>query len=772
MITKNKLINVPQFLWIVLLLGAFLYLGKNLTVVSDMSQFMPASGAGDNNASINLFLDEIQQGVTSKILFISVRADTTENTARFSKRLKRDMLQSGLFVTVANGEIDYEWQRFEKLFRYRYLLKPHLSSTDFSAEKLRLALTQRLADVRAGLGMVLKQTLAADPQNIFFDYLRGLARQQMPAKQYGVWFSADRQEALLLATMNVKGFDLDAQQRAITFVKRDLAEKPEVNIVISGPGSYAVASREKIQQASRILSVAATILILLLFWFAYRSIRLIVLVGLPLISAISFAMLVTNAVFGQVHGITLVFGITLLGVCIDYPVHFFSHLQQQQTALQVIRKIWPTLQLSVVTTSLGYLAFWGTDFTGLSQLAVFTVTGLLSAVAVTRWVLPAWIGTGYVAVIPGWLPLLPQKPGGNTPYYPLLPVLLSMLALSAFFWRDAVWEQDVSALSPIPAEARQTDRRLRQALGAPDVNHLFVLADRDAEKLLQRIESIKQKLQILQAEGLIGRIYAATDILPSRAMQERRKRQLPPPAVLQKNLATALQGLPFRPAFFQPFLQDVAASRSLEPLSVEFMMQTPLAEQLRSNFFWRKGKWISIVRLAGVSDAGALERWLESHPAVGKYYLNLHKATGSIVDNYRREALQRIVWGALIISLFLLITIGSLKKGAGILLPVVLAVILSLGVQLFAGTKLNLFHLLSLLLVAGIGLDYSLFFARHTQGARERLQSLHGVMIGAASTIIAFGLLALSGIPVLVAIGQTVALGVLACFILTLLMSQ
>jgi predicted exporter len=86
--------------------------------------------------------------------------------------------------------------------------------------------------------------------------------------------------------------------------------------------------------------------------------------------------------------------------------------------------------------------------------------------------------------------------------------------------------------------------------------------------------------------------------------------------------------------------------------------------------------------------------------------------------------------------------------------------------------QLNLFHLLSILLIVGVGVDYSLFFNRTAKDRQEWEKNSHGVMVGASSTLVAFGVLIFSEIPVMVAIGQTVAIGVCACFILALLFAK
>jgi len=337
---------------------------------------------------------------------------------------------------------------------------------------------------------------------------------------------------------------------------------------------------------------------------------------------------------------------------------------------------------------------------------------------------------------------------------------------------EEIWEKDISALSPIPAEARLLDRQLRQQTGAPDVNHLFILTGKIPETLLQETEKLKSSLQPLVAKGAVQQIFSVTDLLPSQALQRERLSRLPRRAELEASVQQAMRGLPFKSGLFDPFVQGVEFTRTLSPMTREDLQATPLARLVNSYFFQRRGQWVSIIRLAGVPDEAALSCWLENHPAEGRAYLNLHQTASALVNHYRNDAVFWLLSGGFAMVLVLLLFSRSFSTTARVLLAPLLAVTISLGTQVALGTQLNLFHLLSVLLVIGIGVDYSLFFNRTVQDKRDQRQSLHGVVVGASSTLAAFGILVFSGIPVMVAIGQTVAIGVLASFVLALLSAR
>jgi len=759
------------------LIVAMVYLAMALSVNSQMSQFIPLGGDNRSQLRASLLSSELQQGETAKLLLIAAQGDNVTELVNFSQQLKAAMLHSGLFDVVRNGQQHRDESSFELLIRYRYLLDPTLDQSGFSAQALRRALQQRLMELRSGLGLVLKKNLQTDPTASFFSYLASLNHTTGITSGQGVWMLADDRTAVLMAKMHLDGFDLDSQQRAMDFVGQQaarLSPDGKINLILTGPGTFAVASREQIRTATQRLSMVSAGLLVVLFWLAYRSLRLLLFVVLPLGSAVVVAMAVTNIVFGEIHGITLAFGVTLLAVCIDYPIHFFSHLHQSQTPRDAINHVWPVIRLGVMTTCLGYLALLGTAFVGLSQMAVFAIAGLLSAAWVTHRVLPWLVKPADLKVSTQWLvPVLsltrlaaPLRVG----------ILAVLLAISSYPWvwhEQPLWQQDISALSPVPAKAIARDRELRQALALPDVNHLFVFSANDEQSALRLTEQAFTELQSLRQSNIVGAISAVTQLLPSQQVQRQRQRKLPSETTLRSALANAQQGLPFKQGTFEPFIKAVRQSQQLVPLDWSAFSHSPLRGYVENNFFRRNHHWISVIRLSDVKDEARLTDWLSQHVVLARDYINMRQQTSAMMASYRNQAKERLLWGGLLMLLVLYIAFKKWSTTFRVLLPALLGVMLSLALQLFSGVQLGLFHLLAVLLVVGIGIDYGLFF-NHVEPAdgSSLLQRLHGVSISALTTVIGFGLLIFSGIPVLVAIGQTVTLGVAACFVMALLLAD
>src|SRR4029077_15898102 len=94
--------------------------------------------------------------------------------------------------------------------------------------------------------------------------------------------------------------------------------------------------------------------------------------------------------FDAVHGITLGFGITLIGEAVDYSIYLFV-----QRAADWRHSVWPTIRLGMLTSVCGFAALLPSAFSGLAQLGLYSVTGLVAAALVRRFVLPAWLPANF-----------------------------------------------------------------------------------------------------------------------------------------------------------------------------------------------------------------------------------------------------------------------------------------------------------------------------------------------------------------------------------------
>ncbi len=759
-------------LWLAAMVVAGLWLQARLIIGSDLRQFLPRQ-TGEAAPWLSLLTRNENAG----LILLAVDAGEREATIRLSRRLRERLLASGRFSQVRNGEPVEDETAFASLFEARYLLSPDVRSEAFTVAGLRQALQARLADLRAGMGPLLQRTLSADPHNFFLDYLESVAAGTRSASVGGVWMDREGRRALLVLQIGGEAVDARQQRRAVAALREmleSLSREQAFRWLLSGPAVFADTVRTAIQHTTATVSLVAGALMLFLFMGVYRRPHWVLLMLVPLLSAVVAGLVATQAVFGQVHGITLAYGITTLGVCVDYGIHLFSHLGRDEDGVHGVRRIWPTLRLGALTTVAAYLALLGTDFTGLSQMAVFSASGILAAALTTRFVVAALVrghpGVRGETLVRRLLRGLGRLPVGARQGLVVGGLVIATL-LSVVSDRD-FWADDIAALSPVPPASRHTYADLARQIGLPDLSHLFIWRGDAPEQVLQASASLDDQLQDWIGTGVIGGFASASRLLPSRAQQARRQAALPDPALLKERLARAQTGLPFRAGFFAPFVEGVAASRTRPWVEWADFQDTPLAPVLASRLYREGGKWYAVTRLVDVRQPERLRQWARAHPEAGRAYVNLRRAVSAHLAVFRERALQRLLWGGLVVAGILWLSVRSASRTGRLVLPIALGLALTVLILVLAGVRLHMFHLLALVLVAGLGLDYSLFLGRAARAGGIHWRDLHGVLVGALTTVMAFGILGLSGIPVLRALGMTVAIGATACLLSCLLFAQ
>lgn len=770
MIIKPR--RLPLFLWLAFVLFSLYWIFLKTPILSDISLFLPDA----KNSGQDLLINELRESPAARILLLAIEGGDSHARAITNKELAEQLLSSRLFVKVENGEQKINYEAEKHFFQARYLLSSTLSRKKFSVSGLRSALLERLSELRSPASSFYQKLLPADPTGEFVKVIEQMQGMEQPSKHLGVWFSDDLSNSFLLIETKASGFDLDGQEKSLGYIRKvfsALANKYGTRLVVSGPGFFGVKSRKIIRRESTIFSLIASLLTAFLLLAGYRSLKFIAIAALPVLSALLAGTFIVSLFYGSIHGITLAFGLTIIGVTLDYPIHFFTHLESSRTVYETLGKIWPTIFLGATTTIIGFFAMMTTRFSGLAQLGLFSVAGIAAAILVTKFVLPSFIiflkirdkkfSPGH-----GWYLLL--KSGRKMRITFILIGGTSILFL--IFFNGVRWENNLEALSPIPKLLIVKDGQLRKEMHAPEVSHLIVLRGKDEEEVLERCELIAPVLKKLVDDQLIGSFDSVCRYLPSKKKQIHNRKLLPSSAELEKNLHEALTGFTFKKDFFNPFIQDIASTKEKKPLDLKALKGTKIAAKVSSQLFAIHDGWLGIVMLSEVKNTDKIASYFLAINNPNIQYVNLKKESGMLLANFRSAALNRLAFGLILVLLSLIIGLKSIRRSFIVLLPVFLALSVDLVLLFLIGERLSLFHLVSLLLVLGISLDYSLFFNQKGESDFFKMRTLYSLTFCCLSTVSLFGLLGLSNLSVLNSIGKTVSIGVILGYFFSLVLSS
>jgi predicted exporter len=752
----RKLVAVT--VWLAFVAACVLVISRT-QFTADMSAFMPRNPTPTQK----IMVEQLRDGVVSRLILIGVEGAPAPVLAQLSKNMAAQLRTSPELVAVNNGEQVGLEKDFDLLWNNRYLLSDAVTPQRFTPAGLKESLSGYLDLLGSPMGGMAQRVMPKDPSGELIHLLEQLQGQSHPAMQDDVWFSSDGTRAMLLAHTKGAGNDIDAQERAVLAVRgafdnarKALPEAGGAQVRMTGPGVFSVQSRASIRDDAWRLSLIATLLVASMLLLLYRSPRVLALGLFPVATGALAGVAAVSLGFGGVHGITLGFGVTLIGEGVDYGIYLFTQIEHGEAPQSTLRRIWPTLRLGVLTSICGFSAMLFSGFTGLAQLGLFSIAGLIGAVSTTRWVLPYLLPRGF-SVHPSTrfssmlMSVVRKAPRARN-------TLLGVLAVAVLFiamYRGSLWNDSLSSLSPISKESLALDEQLRRDMGAPDVRYMLVLSDKDQEKVLQQGEAVTVILHRLVEQGSLEGFDAP--FLPSRALQQVRQNALPDAAAA--NLNKALHDLPFRASTFAPFAQEIATARHQPLLDRTALQGSNLGLKLDTFLVRREVGWSLLLPLRGVKDAQGIARGVAQKSEASFVLLDMKQESEQMFRDYRHEAAKNALLGALAIVVLLFVSLRSTRRVLEVSLPLVAAVIAVTTWLVLTGHALSIFHLIGLLLVVAVGSNYALFFDHRCTSAQDRERTVTSLLFANLSTVLGFGLLSFSQSPVLGAIGSTVAVG-------------
>lgn len=765
-----------------LALAACLAVVWNTRFTADMSAFLPQRPS----ATQQLLVEQLREGSLSRLLLIGIEGGDESVRAQVSKALAARLRASGEFAAVQNGDAAALAADRELLFANRYLLSPEVDGERFGVDGLRQAIGDSIDLLASPAGLMIKQLLPRDPTGELVALLSAFDVGGGPPTAHGVWASRDGKRAMLMAQTVAVGSDTDAQERALGSLRaafdeaRTAAGGADTRLLYSGTPAFSVDTRATIRDEVERLAILGALGIVMVLMVAYRSFTLLGLSLLPVLSGALAGVAAVSLGFGNVHGITIGFGTTLIGEAVDYSIYYFVQSRAGSDDDWRVR-FWPTIRLGVLTSLFGFASLLFSGFPGLAQLGLYSMSGLVAAAAVTRFVLPLLRPAGLQirdrSELGLWLTSLAVRLARLR--WVVLPLV--MIAIAALvIERDRLWSTRLGELSPLPAAALALNESLRAELGAPDRQFLLAVGGETREMALQAAERVAARLPKLVEHGVIAGFETPTRFLPSEATQRARQAALPGREQLAANLRAALAGLPLRPEKLMSFVDDVEAARTHSLLTRNALAGSSLALAVDSMLLAGPSGWTALLPLQAPSAGAQAYDIDQARVAVllaeagirNAMFVDLGTESNRIYADYLKEAVLLSLAGFSAIVVLLAVSLRSAVRVMRVLAPLVAAVLLVMAGLVVADERLTLLHLVGLLLIVAVGSNYALFFdGTQKEDPAGVPRTLTSLVIANATTVIGFGILAFAKVPVLHAIGVTVGPGAVLALLLSAMLS-
>ncbi len=641
-------------------------------------------------------------------------------------------------------------------------LPARLSHAGLSEAALRLRTTLAGPD-----GLWLASYVARDPLLALLGAVKRLEALEGEVRVVdGRWTGADGRSGLVLATTRHSPFATALQDPLQSFLAERFAA---LDRVAGGALVLEQASLHRFAVASaRVAAREATVLTALSFAGAvafliafFGSLRLLLLASVPLLAGTLVGAATTQLAFGSVHVLTLAFGSSLIGVCVDYPIHIMSHqaVAGGGAPLATLRRIAPALGLGAATTVAGFAALLFSDFAGVREMGAFASAGVLGGLLASCAITAPWTPRA-IRVQPlqraiseraeRVLGALEQWPRGN------MLLLAAALALGVSGLARSSWNDDVFSLNvSLDAAALSEDQRARAGVADLAVGRAALVAGRDDEEALVRNDALALCLAEAREAGELPGYRSLHALLWSEQLQRRNHAVSNTRPELGADLLSALSVAGFRADLFRRFVAELAEPP--RPLTMREVLASPLAE-LVARFRLELPAGVALLTfLDARSHAAALEG--RCGTLDGVRMVDQRALISGAYRGYRGRMLPILMVGAVGIVALAALRHRRIRPTLVATLPAGLAAATALGLLAWLGETLNLLHLLGALLVLGCGVDYGLFMVESYRDDHDRAATLASAIAACLTTVLSFGLLGLSSFPVLRAIGSSVSLG-------------
>lgn len=734
---------------------------------SGLLSLLPSS---EHSPKIEEAHQKLSQHFANQLLFLitpnAEHAVPSESIHQAVENFSNQLRQSSLFEAVRTQPVDS-------------MLKAHVSSyTDFRYHLLDEHTRQQLkAQQFDAIALNAKQRLFSPVTPP-----RQLALHEDPFNNFQRWLEQRQQSSRIhldnhgfvvrdggtiyravFATFSGSPYDLELQQRlqsAINHAESKLQQQ-EMRILRSGLLFHTTEGARQARSEISTIGIGSLVGITLLLFWQFRSPTPLLLSLLAIGSGCLAGLSLCLLVFERVHMITLAFGATLVGVAIDYALHYLCCQREHDGyGSSALRHIFPAITIGLLSSVLAYTAQAMTPFPGLQQMALFSACGLIGA----------W------ATVICWFPIFDRK----HPHISSLGLRLRqwqerrprarglgivLIAFTAFGVSDLQFSDDIALLQTSPESLLQQENKVQRLLARGGSGRFLLVTANSDESLLQKEEQVRTALDRLVKLGQLQSYQALSQHIPSLSRQKENY-QLQRPLYQEGGVLDS-------------FYNDLGAPKQLSLNTHDSYTENQhrrlhFSDWLVSNnalpyrHLWlgydpQSSQFNSIITLGAITDSEGYEQ-LQTYDQsfIGVQFVDRVQDLSEMLSRYRVTITQWVGLAYGVIFLLLILRYG--RQAWSIIIAPLLATASTFTLLSLADQPLNIFNLLAALLILGIGLDMGIFLRE----SRHQPHAWAAITLSAITTLLAFGLLALSNTPVLHHFGITVLFGIALSWLLAM----
>lgn len=766
-------------LFLLCILGA-----SRIRFVDDINRMIP------HDPSIEAMNEVLNKTRTGEQVVFSLSFSDTAISDPDSLILAQQLLQQALtitgkgFIKTIQAQIDDEKEQQFSSLALQYL-PLFLEEKDYTAidsllepERIRTSIAKAHKLLLSPAGMVAKQWIARDPVGmtpIAFSKLQTLQFDPGYELYNGYIFSRDGKRITFLLDLTYPASETGRNAWFFRKVDALLAQwkKDRPGLHISYFGGPAVAAGNAVQmRADTVLTLSITIILLLaLTFYVFRRKRAPFLLMVPVVFGAVFGLAVTALVQGTVSVIALGAGAIILGIAIDFSVHFMSHARTHPDMRENVRTLVFPLTLGAITTVGAFLALRFANAPLLQDLGLFAAASLTGASLFTLIFLPHLLKgqtstETHTPIRPNLIDKIALlRPEGNKW---LLALVLCATPVLWYFAGKVQFDSDLMHLNYMSPQLQAAQDELNRN-NTYALSSVFVVAkDNSEEGAARKLETAMATIEKLKQDGRIRNSLNPVLLLPSEQEQQariqrwknfwnedRRNKTL---AVVQE--AALAEG--FNAGAFDGFSETLTRDYTvLDTAARNFLLQLfPNSINQKDNLHYA----IAALKVAPGARKEVLKAFSDNTALTAT---DKQSVSERLLALLQQDFNKLLLYSGLLVFLALLIAYGRIELALISFLPMALTWVWILGIMSLLGLQFNIVNIIISTLIFGLGDDYSIFMMdslmeKYRTGESKISHARSAVYLSVLTTIIGLGTLIFAKHPALHSIAVIAILGLLS----------
>jgi 1-acyl-sn-glycerol-3-phosphate acyltransferase len=645
---------------------------------------------------------------------------------------------------------------------------------------VKKTLEQNRKDLVSPIGVVYKKFLISDPFNIsnrIFTDLRLNAVDSLYSVYNDYIFSKDGKNLLIFIT-SAHSIGETGQNailaKSLEYNIKKISERSDGKVVVTSFGAsiVGVSNASQIKKDSYIATAISLVLIVFLLFSFFRSMRSLVLIIIPVVFGAVFSLAILFLLKGTISAIAIGAGSVILGIAINYSLHFLVHYKHCGSVGLTIKDLASPLVIGNITTVGAFLSLLFVSAEALRDFGLFASLALIGTILFVLIFMPHFVPgkSSDPSHYPAFFDRISEVRFDKNIW--VITVIVLLTIFFSFFSRHLTFETDLNKISYMTPDQKKALKELGDFTSLSQKSIIHVSEGADLDESLTNYERVKNRIDSLLKMKAIISVTGVGDMLMSDTRQKQKIDQWHNFWVKRKQTVSATLKdeslkMGFKVNSFDMFLNS---------LNKEYTILNPdellTKVSFLSPYIIKKPDRTLIITLLSLDlkNEDTVKKALSNQP--GTFVFDRVSATKATLGILSKD-FNFVLWvSALLVLVFLTISFGRPELSLLTFIPMLIGWIWILGIMAIFNVKFNIVNIILATFIFGLCDDYSIFIMEGSMLEHSRNRKILNsyklaVILSALTMFIGIGTLIIAKHPAMKSLGQVTIIGMVSVVVIS-----